>query len=228
MISHPHRTLFVHIPKVAGQSIETMFLNAMDLSWEQRATLLLRERKPGEKGPERLAHLTAQEYVDLGYLDEKSFKAYFKFTFVRNPYARVFSTYNFLGFSRLVSFSYFIEKIVPLKLKQHDFFFKPAHEYLLDNNGNLLVDFVGKLEHIKEDIEIVKAKTNLEGASLPHVNKEKGGWKRAIGLLVRNPNMLWHLQLKNASAMEAAYTETTKKKIYQWYQKDFEIFEYQR
>jgi hypothetical protein len=32
MISHPHRTLFVHIPKCGGQSVEHAFLNALSLT----------------------------------------------------------------------------------------------------------------------------------------------------------------------------------------------------
>ena len=37
MLCHDYRTIFVHVPKTAGQSIEMVFLNKLDLTWEQRA-----------------------------------------------------------------------------------------------------------------------------------------------------------------------------------------------
>ena len=45
MISKAHKTIFVHIPKVAGQSIETMFLNDLNLKWDERSKLLLRKKR---------------------------------------------------------------------------------------------------------------------------------------------------------------------------------------
>ena len=68
MISHKHKTVFVHIPKVAGQSVEQMYLADLGLNWSERAVLLLRPKLNTEKGPERLAHLTAAQYTQFGYL----------------------------------------------------------------------------------------------------------------------------------------------------------------
>jgi len=44
MISHKHKTVFVHIPKVAGQSVEQMYLADLGLNWSERAVLLLRPK----------------------------------------------------------------------------------------------------------------------------------------------------------------------------------------
>ena len=66
MISHRHRCVFVHIPKVAGQSIEHVFLGWNGLNWKGRAPLLLRPNEDPRKGPPRLAHLRAQDYVPDG------------------------------------------------------------------------------------------------------------------------------------------------------------------
>ena len=51
MISHKHKTVFVHIPKVAGQSVEQMYLADLGLNWSERAVLLLRPKLNTEKGP---------------------------------------------------------------------------------------------------------------------------------------------------------------------------------
>ena len=63
MISHHQKCVFVHIPKNAGQSIEHVFINLLELTWETRAPLLLRRNEHPELGPLRLAHLKAEEYV---------------------------------------------------------------------------------------------------------------------------------------------------------------------
>ena len=57
MISHPHRTVFVHIPKCGGQSIETAFLADLGLGWKSRAPLLMGANDRPELGPPRLSHL---------------------------------------------------------------------------------------------------------------------------------------------------------------------------
>src|SRR5262245_2591511 len=86
MISHAQRCVFVHIPKVAGQSVEHVFVGWNNLTWKKRAPLLLRPNDNPAKGPPRLAHLRAEEYVQFGYLPPEKFASYFKFSFVRNPW----------------------------------------------------------------------------------------------------------------------------------------------
>ena len=64
-----HRCVFIHIPKAAGTSLtKTLFA-----------------------APSR--HL---QYTEYERANPKKFKKYFKFTFVRNPYDRLFSAYSFL------------------------------------------------------------------------------------------------------------------------------------
>lgn len=227
MISHLHKTIFVHVPKVAGQSIEHMFLQELGLDWDQRASLLLRKKLMNEEGPERLAHLTAKEYTSLGYIEPQKFNTYFKFSFVRNPYKRVLSFYNFLGYSRVISLKTFIEKVIPKKIEERDFFFLSQYEYLYDDNGTLLVDYVGKLESIKTDIKSVILRTGLKNASLPHVNKSKGEWKRAIKILIMNPALFTKLSFGNyKKSFEAQFTEEMKSKVANLYPLDFKVFNY--
>ena len=47
MLSHQHKTIFIHVPKTAGQSIETLFLDDLGLKWDQRGSLLLRRSTDG-------------------------------------------------------------------------------------------------------------------------------------------------------------------------------------
>ena len=230
MISNKHKAIFVHIPKVAGQSIETMFLKELGLDWNKRAGLLLRKKKAFEKGPHRLAHLRARDYVDYGYIDEDSFNDYYKFSFVRNPYKRVFSFYNFLGYSKIISINTFIMKVLPSKVEKGDFFLMSQYDYLFNSEGDLMVDYVGKLENINIDvIEVIKS-AGLKNSMLPHVNKSKGEWKRALSQLIKSPYLLRYIGFKKDSNnnFEKVFTQDLKNQVYNIYQKDFHYFNYER
>ena len=190
--------------------------------------MLLRKKEAGEPGPERLAHLRARDYVELGYITREEFDEFFKFTFVRDPLKRTFSFYNFLGYSRIMSFNSFVFKVLPKKLAQDDFFFRSQYDYLYDEDGRLLVDFVGKLEKIREDIETVKEKAEIPRASLPHVNKSKGEWNRGLSLLIKNPAYLGiYTSGQRGKKFSEVITDQIRNRIGELYRKDFECFNYE-
>ena len=229
MISHKHKTIFVHIPKVAGQSIETMFLNDLGLDWNTRDELLLRKKKADEKGPARLAHLLARDYVPYGYINQDDFDSYFKFSFVRNPFSRTYSYYRYLGYANIISFKDFVNIVLRKKLKNNDFFFLPQTDYLCDDTGQLLVDFVGRLESIKTDIKEVIRRSNLKEADLPYVNKSKNELSRGISKIIKNPLLLSRLKTRNNLHEDytKAYDQETVEIVSQFYADDLVNFEYE-
>jgi hypothetical protein len=190
MISHQDKCLFVHIPKVAGQSIESIFVERMGLTWQQREALLLKPNPEPSRGPPRLAHLTAQEYLDYGYLTPAQFNQYFKFSFVRNPWARIVSEYNYRrqhGDSVYQSdFKTFLFKNFPTEKQDNYLLAKdyyrhvlPQVGFLYDQQGHCLVDFIGKFENIQQDFNLILSKIGLEPIELPHKNKTQASGKLA-------------------------------------------------
>jgi hypothetical protein len=228
LISHKHHTIFVHIPKVAGQSIEMLFLKDQGLDWSSREALLLRPKRKGEQGPERLAHLTARQYVDLGYTDQKTFEQYFTFAFVRNPYKRLLSFYHYLGYASVISVDTFIDEVLPKKLQSADFFFLAQYDYLYDQ-GKLLVDFVGKLENIGQDIKTIYREAGIQNSQLPHVNKSGKGQKRGLAALIKQPGLIRHFRPGNLMGRQTiALNPSQKDRIFRHYQNDFEAFGYEK
>ena len=229
MISEKHKTIFVHIPKVAGQSIETVFLNDLGLDWETRSELLLREKKNFEEGPFRLAHLKAKEYVSLGYIEEETFQEYFKFSFVRNPYHRTLSLYKYLGYAKIISFSNFVKSVLPQKIEENHFFFLPQYDYLYNDLNKLAVDFVGKLETIEEDCKFVFNEAGIKNAVLPHVNKSEKGLKRGLANLVKSPSLIKHIAIKRLfSDIKTEISLADKTAIQEIYSLDFKHFNYEK
>lgn len=126
MISHSHKVIFIHVPKCAGQSIEMIFLKDLGLTWEFRAPLLLRPKSREELGPERLAHLFANEYVKFGYIEASKFNDYFKFAIIRDPIDRILSELNYRQVKRRSSVSTTgvtsVEEYIMCMVKKHDKF----------------------------------------------------------------------------------------------------------
>ena len=228
MISHQHKTIFVHIPKVAGQSVEQMYLTDLGLDWSGRRRLLLRPKEKHEQGPERLAHLTALQYTELGYASKDDFKTYFKWALVRNPYQRALSFYYFLGYARVMSFENFVQKILPVKIKEEHFFFLPQYDYLHNNQGQLLVDYVGHLERLDQDLVLPKQKSGIEHLTMPHANKEPGGWKRVIRLWLEQPGLIKYFALgHDKKSRKEALSSKAKATLNELYAKDFKAFGYE-
>lgn len=175
MISENYHCIFVHIPKTAGQSVEHFFLALHGLSWQERASLLLRRNPDPKFGPERLAHLKATEYVDCGHIPDEKFRKFFKFSFVRNPWDKLVSVYRYKGFDKNFSFKEFVTSRLPAKDNYSGTYrhVTPQHEFLCNANGELLVDFVGKFENLQSDFDLVCSKLGISSSLLPHVNSSE-------------------------------------------------------
>jgi hypothetical protein len=175
MISDKFRCVFVHIPKTAGQSVEHFFVDLHGLSWEERSPLLLRFNSDPSLGPERLAHLTAEEYVQFGYLTNDLYASYFKFSFVRNPWSRLVSEYYFKNYYTRYTFKEFVKSALPKQDSYSDSYrhILPQYKFIYDSHGELLVDFVGRFENLQSDFDKVCSILGISKTILPHVNSSK-------------------------------------------------------
>lgn len=224
MICDEFECLFVHIPKAAGMSIEHYFLNKVGLTWETRAPLLLRLNEDPLKGPERLAHLLAREYVMYGYISQEKFDRYYKFSFVRNPWARLVSEYKFRNHAVRFTFDRFVRKHLPEPGMSDAYrHIIPQYNFLHSEDGKLLVDFVGKFENLQSDFNVVAEKLGFEDPTLPHINESKSKrygpkWrlqKRFIGLLQ-----------KESRDYRDYYSDSLKDYVGRLYEKDIDTFKY--
>lgn len=174
MISHSHKTVFVHIPKCGGQSIESAFLADLGLSWKERAPLLLRPNDQPSLGPPRLAHLLARDYVACHYLSQELFDAYFTFALVRSPFSRVLSFYHYLNPRQTLSA--FVHRTLTRAFDTPDdpdaryYFLRPQVDFIIDAQGTPILDKVFRLEDLATAEPEIGAQTGLR-APIPHANR---------------------------------------------------------
>lgn len=161
------RCIFVHIPKAAGLSISASLFGG------------------------RSTHFSAYEYKLLFGTD--FFDKSFKFTIVRNPWDRLYSAYEFLkrkGISHrdqnwadrhLKEFYNFNDFVIGWVNKKNIYkyvHFIPQFEFICDENGRILIDFIGRIETIKHDFASICKRLNIRAFCL-HLNKvEKATYKQ--------------------------------------------------
>ena len=174
MICHRFRTIFIHVPKTAGISVEMVFLQKMGLTWDTRGPMLLRENIDPRLGPERLSHLYASEYVLLGHIAKVDFYDYFKFGIVRNPWARIVSEYKFNVAHTGVSFADFLLKdFPPPGLSDRRRHVEPQWKFLCDAQRKIIVNRVIRFENLLQEVGDVFRRIFNEQIALPHDNSSK-------------------------------------------------------
>lgn len=202
-INYEHKYIFVHIPKNAGTSVYRSL------------------------GFTSSTHAQAKQYkAAMG----NAYENFYSFCFVRNPFERFISTCNY---ARLEE-SYYHSSIDPAKTKYgkhldydilknasledavdllldgklvHDHawnHWKPQAEWILDDNGNMIVDFTGRLENIQADFKHICNRLKLPVGSLLSLNVSENKKKDYRQLI----------------------TPSMRAKLEHYYAKDFELFGY--
>ncbi|WP_136810830.1 sulfotransferase family 2 domain-containing protein [Desulfosediminicola flagellatus] len=170
MISHTHKCIFIHIPKTAGTSLTSIL---SDPQCNNKTTQLFLPFKPGDnKFDPPPPHFRAYDYVKYDHITTELFHSYFKFAFVRNPWDRIVSEYKYRLHAHRYSFKKFLFEHFP-KPSWNDKYCHviPQYDFLHDENGNLLVDFIGRFENIQDDFTYVCDQLNIKLKILPHRNK---------------------------------------------------------
>lgn len=154
-----HECIFIHVPKVAGTSVLNCLMG--DDIYRDHAT-----------------------HFEYKVADPGKFNRYFKFAFVRNPWDRAVSTYEYLksgGNKKEDLYFYYLikdkyptfDEFVLNYLDKDSIFghvlFKPQYQFLYDFSDKCLVDFIGRFEQLEDDFLVVSERLNLN-AKLPKVN----------------------------------------------------------
>ena len=169
LVSHVRKFIFIHIQKTAGSSIETSLADITPDAIRRFDDL------PACMDPLKKRHLFASDLKR--YLGDQTWKSYYKFAFVRNPYSRLVSWYNmcverpsnefmWLVRQRAKTFSDFLDLTHGLAKKTT---FNQV-DYITNETGNFLVDFVGRFETLSEDFSKICKQLDVN-VTLPHKSR---------------------------------------------------------
>jgi hypothetical protein len=167
MISFQKRFLFVHIPKTAGNSIQSVL---RDYSEDQLVALRKEQdgiERFGLRNPKYKIkkHSTLSEYLDA--LGHERFRKLYKFTCVRNPWDRMVSYY----------FTPTQNPEIWNRKKFRDIISKAVSvaEYLrLDNGENdpfANADYIMRFENLADDFRAVCTTLGISPPMLPQHNR---------------------------------------------------------
>jgi len=199
MINHEHKFIFIHIPKTAGTSIESLFVpNA-------------------GKRDVPFKHTT---FNKLHKMSPDMCRDYFTFTFTRNPYSLLVSTYNWSknpknigqrNKSRWFSKHTFKEFILSLNSPPGRLSCRTPvswivpdsqYSYIQSSDGAINLDYIGKVERLQQDFDIICDKIKINRQQLPHVNET------------------------NQKHYSEYYDDETRRIVAKKYAKDIELFGY--
>lgn len=190
-----YQCIFVHIPKAAGVSV----LNSLF----------------GNLGG---GHKRLTDY-QLIY-DARTFDRYYKFTFVRNPWDRLYSAFNFLKsggmnaddhdwavqhLAEFDDFNDFVCQWLSIKNAYQGIHFIPQVEFLRNCKGIIDIDFIGRFENLENDLITISDSLGIKEVTISHKNKTRG----------------------IAESYVTAYSEEARRVAAEVYKTDIEVFGYQ-
>jgi hypothetical protein len=215
---------FVHVPKTAGLSWLQMIVDSLgERDFVERGAnhTIHRFRDRPDLQLTRIGH--ERRIVDCMTLRQYRAKRVgpsFVVAFVRNPYDRLVSAFHFLNredipprdrsdfeqylaryggdFGRFVLDAFEPER--PTIFQQ--LHLRPQYEWLVDGDGKLLTDFVGRFENLAADTRVIEDRLGFSATPIPHLNVTE------------------HLPYGDY------YDQTTRRLVARGYEKDFELFGY--
>lgn len=168
MVSHRYKFVFVHIIKTGGTSIEQ--------------SLKSRVPRRGRSKMLKKTHIFSRNYKKI--VGKKKWNKYFTFSFVRNPWDKMVSSYFYAKQIKKNpykdSFEQFIQKFNNCPVDRYEIYndipikFNPVQlPWILDDNGQIMVDFVGRFEEMQKGFNIVCKRIGVKKRRLPRKNSTK-------------------------------------------------------
>lgn len=189
---HYYKCIFIHIPKNAGISVSYALFGSTGGS-----------------------HRKLVDYQRI--LGKRIVKRYFKFSFVRNPWDRLVSTYFFLikgglterdqkwteeHIAQYEDFTDFVMNWLSIEHINDSLHFQEQHLFLTNHNNELDVDFLGRFETLDQDFQSICEHLHIDRA-LKKTNSSK-----------------------RKNDYRSYYNESTKAIVAEVYKRDIQMFKY--
>jgi hypothetical protein len=171
IISALHRFIFVAIPKTGTHSIRRALRDHLGPEdWEQVGLFVERKFPIPELARLGHGHLTLDQVRP--YLSLATWESSFKFAFVRNPFDRFVSYCAFItredGEFQREPRKVMLELLAEPPLDH--ILFQPQNNFVTDPNGELLSDYVGRVEEMQQSYDHICEHLGIPSTQLDRVN----------------------------------------------------------
>jgi hypothetical protein len=170
LINHEKKFIFFHLFKSAGSSM--------------RKILTTHNYMCNEIGIG--GHALPRDIKEIMYQDglKDIYDDYFKFTVVRNPFDWMVGTYFYImAYKSHINYeaikdmnlAQFIQHYVDVMMLNEgrgigENKCVTIYDFVSDSNGDVMVDYIGKYENLKEDMPFILKKVGIEEIELPVIN----------------------------------------------------------
>ena len=170
-INHDLKAIFIHIPKNGGSYISEIlskyygfknyylhrpdhrfFCNGKDESVD----------KHENKIHGTLIYYKTSDFINkIMNMDKDKWNTYFIFTFVRNPYDRIISGWNYVNKYK-IPFKNYLN--ININANSYDYWhvFMTQTKHIIDINQIIRADYIGKFENLEEDLKIILKKLGIK------------------------------------------------------------------
>jgi hypothetical protein len=213
LLSIKYNFLFVHIAKTGGTSVRAALA---PVKWRDPYQIpaficsrlsSLTGHRLGMKFPRHAKAIAAREM-----LPRELYDGLFKFAFVRNPWDLQVSSWHHIRRERphllqgIDDFETFLRWKIEAE-RPYQFHIDTSialqSDYLVDLNGNVIVDFVGRYENLQADFDRVCERIGVRRRELPH-----------------------RRQARDRDDYRAYYTDATAQLVADHFRRDIDLFGY--
>jgi hypothetical protein len=188
-INHNLKAIFIHIPKNGGSYVAEILNKNYGFKnyYLQRPDhkIFCGSKDSSVDKHENKIHGTLMYYKTSPYINkimnmnENKWKSYFIFTFVRNPYDRIVSGWNYIN-KYNIPFKDYMN--INMNANDYDYWhvFMPQSRHIIGNNGKIRANFIGKLENLEIDLKMVLNQIGIKNIIHQSFIKNKKSHKKSI------------------------------------------------
>jgi hypothetical protein len=185
LINHELKAIYFHLPKTGGSYVKKILKEIYNFQ-----ILLLNRRDWYNFSNDPYVYINPWEITKKGIyrfyrnnncenypIDENIWDNYYKFCFIRNPYDKIVSCYEYFhndyklfiyeNFTKKESLLDFIKNYQSEINHVYNHSFIPQYEHLIDDNMKINIDYIGKFENLNEDL--LKILTNIGITNFTHL-----------------------------------------------------------
>jgi hypothetical protein len=171
IISPNHKYVFVAVPKTGTHAVRQALRPHMGAGDMEQVGLFVKRQFPNaDLAKVGHGHISLEQLRK--FMDPAKFAEYFKFAFVRNPFDRFISYCSFITRER-GAFKTDPQKVMRRVLanppSEHVLFW-PQNTFLVDGEGKLLTDYIGRVETMQQSFEFIASKIGVPAVQLQKVN----------------------------------------------------------